>query len=149
MTSFAKFLMAIFFVVIVASLFASCNGASPFYMDTVFPKYSKFESFANNTNTTDYSSRDTHGAMDTYKPFLIDQPAAECNKIYGFNGLFCTPKDAADNLDKFADAEGRLDCKDNSGLSNSRGGLCLTPEHKRLLATRGGNITNGNDEIGH
>jgi hypothetical protein len=117
-------------------------------MDTIFQKHSKFESFTNNTNMIDYSSNETHSAMDTYKQFLIEKPAAECKKIYGFNGLFCTPTETGDNLDKFADTEGRLDCKDNSGLSNSKGGLCLSPEQKRLLSSRGGNITGSSDDIG-
>lgn len=149
MHGFTMFLMAIFVIVIVSSLFVSCNSASPFYMDNVFQKFSKFEPFANNSNMTDYASRDGNLPMDTYKPFLIDKPPAECNKIYGFNGLFCKPNEMGDNLDKFAEAEGSLDCKENSGLSNSKGGLCLTPEMKQLLSTRGGNITGGNSEIGH
>jgi len=149
MTNFAMFLMTIFIIVIVSSLFVSCNNASPFYMDTVFPRFSQFESFANNSNMTDYSSRDTHLPMDTYKPYLIDKPPAECKKIYGFNGLFCKPNETGEHLDKFAEAEGKIDCTDNSGLSNSKGGLCLTPEMKQLLSTRGGNITGGNAEIGH
>ena len=61
------------------------------------------------------------------------------------NGLFCSPLSSdVDNLDKFADAEGRLSCTDNSGLSNSKGGLCLTDDHRRLLSTRGGNSTGCN-----
>ena len=147
MSSFAMFLMAIFIFVIVSSLFVTCNSASPFYMDTIFQKFSKFESFA--SGSVDYSSSDKNAPMDTYKQFLIQSPPAECKKIYGFNGLFCKPSDAVDHLDMFADTEGKVDCTDNSGLSNSRGGLCLSPEQKRLLASRGGNVTVRNDEIGH
>ena len=147
MSSFAMFLMAIFIFVIVSSLFVSCNSAAPFYMDTIFQKFSKFESFA--SGSTDYSSSDNHAPMDTYKQFLIQNPPAECNKIHGFNGLFCKPSDAVDHLDVFADTQGKVDCTENSGLSNSMGGLCLSPEQKHLLASRGGNVTLRNDEIGH
>jgi len=147
MSRFAMFLMAIFIFVIVSSLFVTCNSASPFYMDTIFQKFSKFESFA--PGSIDYSSRDNHAPMDTYKQYLIQKPAPECKKIYGFNGLFCNPSDTVVHLDTFSDAEGKVDCTENSGLSNSKGGLCLSPEQKRLLATRGGNITLRNDEIGH
>ena len=149
MSSVMQFFTVIFILVIVLSLFVSCNSESPFYMDNIFQKYSRFENFANNSNAMDYSSSDAYASMDTYKPFLINQPEAECKKIDGFNGLFCKPKDTGDNLDKFADAEGKPDCKDSSGLTNSKGGLCLTPEHKRLLSTRGGNSTGGSAEIGH
>ncbi len=147
MSGFAMFLMAIFIFVIVSSLFVTCNSVSPFYMDTIFQKFSKFESFS--SGSTDYSSRDNHSPMDAYKQFLIQKPLDECKKIHGFNGLFCKPTGAVEHLDVFADTQGKVDCTDNSGLSNSRGGLCLSPEQKRLLATRGGNITLRNDEIGH
>lgn len=149
MSNLTMFLMAIFIIVIVLSLFVSCNGAAPFYMDTVFPKFSKFEPFVNNTNMIDYSSNDTHKPMDTYKPFMIDKPPAECKKIYGFNGLFCKPNETGEHLDIFSGAEGKKGCTDNSGLSNSMGGLCLTDDMKQLLATRGGNVTVSNAEIGH
>jgi hypothetical protein len=129
-------------------LLVSCNSASPYYADTIFQKHSNFENFANNTNDLDYSSKEDNAAMDTYKPFLISTPAAECKTMYGFTGLFCGPTTAGNPIDKFGNTEGKLDCKDNSGLSNSKGGLCLSDEQKRLLSTRGGNITNRNSEIG-
>jgi hypothetical protein len=127
---FTMFLAIIFILVICSSLFVSCNSVSPIYMDTVFQKHSNFENFENNS-------------MNEYAKHLIVPPEGGCKKVHGINGLFCAPSDVADHLDKFADAEGKLECKDNSGLSNSRGGLCLSDEHKRLLSTRGGNSTNG------
>jgi hypothetical protein len=147
MSVFATVLMAIFIFVIVSSVSASSNSASPFYMDNVFQKYSDYENFA--LGASGYSSSDNKAPADKYKQNRIQKTADECKKIYGFNGLFCKPSDAVVHLDMFADSEGKVDCTDNSGLSNSKGGLCLTPQQKRLLATRGGNITLRNDEIGH
>ena len=49
-----------------------------------------------------------------------------------------------DKIDMFADAPGKLTCK--SSLSNSKGPLCLTDEHKKLLTTRGGNMSGDNAE---
>ena len=143
MSVFATFLMAIFIFVIVSSVSASCKSASPFYMDNIFQKYSDYENFS--LGLYDNSSGDNKAPVQN----LTQKSADDCKKIYGFSGLFCKPSDAVVNLDMFADSEGRLDCTDNSGLSNSKGGLCLTPQQKRLLATRGGNITSRNDEIGH
>jgi hypothetical protein len=131
MTMITVFLAVIFILVICSSLFISCNAVSPIYMDTVFKKHSEFENFENNT-------------MNEYAKHLIVPQENGCKKVHGMNGLFCAPSNEADNLDKFADAEGKLDCKDNSGLSNSRGGLCLTEQHKRLLSTRGGNSAPSN-----
>lgn len=134
MTMFTMFLAIIFIFVICSSLFVSCNSVSPIYMDTVFQKHSKFENFENNS-------------MSEYKNHLINPSDNTCKTVHGINGLFCAPSNVADNLDKFANAEGKLDCKESSGLSNSKGGLCLSDEHKRLLSTRGGNFIANKEEI--
>lgn len=125
MSLFTIFLAIVFILVICSSLFVSCSNASPVYMDTVFQKHSEFENFESDSSPE-------------YKKYLLEKSPDACKKLHGINGLFCEPG-AVYTLDKFADAEGKLECKDNSGLSNSKGGLCLTDEHKRLLATRGGN----------
>jgi hypothetical protein len=131
MSMITLFLVIIFILVICSSLFVSCNAVSPIYMDTVFKKHSEFENFENST-------------INEYSKHMIVPEEAGCKKVHGMNGLFCSPlSTAVDNLDKFADTEGKLSCTDNSGLSNSRGGLCLSEEHKLLLSTRGGNSTNG------
>ena len=132
MSKLTLFLAIIFILVICSSLFVSCNAVSPIYMDTVFKKHSDFENFENNS-------------MNEYSKHMIVSQEAGCKKVHGMNGLFCSPLSSdVDNLDKFADAEGKLSCTDNSGLSNSKGGLCLTDDHRRLLSTRGGNSTGGN-----
>jgi hypothetical protein len=129
MSMLTLFLAIIFILVICSSLFVSCNTVSPIYMDTVFKKHSDFENFENNIS-------------NEYSKHLIVSQEAGCKKVHGMNGLFCSPlSNDVDNLDKFADVEGRLSCTDNSGLSNSKGGLCLTDDHRRLLSTRGGNST--------
>ena len=136
MSMITLFLVIIFILVICSSLFVSCNAVSPIYMDTVFKKHSEFENFENST-------------INEYSKHMIVPEEAGCKKVHGMNGLFCSPlSTAVDNLDKFANAEGKLNCTDNSGLSNSRGGLCLTDDHRRLLSTRGGNSTGINTPEG-
>ena len=136
MSMLTLFLAIIFILVIGSSLFVSCNAVSPIYMDTVFKKHSEFENFENST-------------INEYSKHMIVPEEAGCKKVHGMNGLFCSPlSTAVDNLDKFANAEGKLNCTDNSGLSNSRGGLCLTDDHRRLLSTRGGNSTGINTPEG-
>ena len=132
MSMLTLFLAIIFILVICSSLFVSCNAVSPIYMDTVFKKHSEFENFENNS-------------MNEYAKHMIVYQEAGCKKVHGMNGLFCSPLSSdVDNLDKFADAEGRLSCTDSSGLINSKGGLCLSDDHRRLLTTRGGNSTGSN-----
>ena len=129
MSMITLFLAIILIFLISSSLFVSCNSVSPIYMDTVFQKHGNFENFENNS-------------MNEYKKHLFDKSPDACKNVHGINGLFCSPDAVGNNLDKFANAEGKLDCKNNSGLSNSKGGLCLDDEHMRLLRTRGGNSTN-------
>ena len=140
MTFYSILLVIIFILVIASTLMVSCNAASPYYADTIFQKHSTVESFVNNANKLDYSSKVDNGSMDTYKPFLISNSASECKTIDGIDGLFCGPTTPLNPIDKFGNTEGKLDSKESSGLSNSKGGLILSDEQKKLLSTRGGNM---------
>ena len=52
-------------------------------------------------------------------------------------------------LDQFSSAVGSAECAGkSSGLSNSKGPLCLSDDQKRLLQTRGGNATGMDSQIG-
>ncbi len=56
---------------------------------------------------------------------------------------------ARGSLDLFSNSNGNVDCiMKSSGLSNSKGGLCLSPDLIYLLQTRGGNSTTGDSQIG-
>lgn len=62
------------------------------------------------------------------------------------NSLFASPINSNHHIDKFLDVttvgvNGKAGCY-SSGLSNSRGALCLTPELIQALKTRGGNAGN-------
>ena len=141
--------IVLFILVIVSATMLSCSNFQPHHADNVFQKHSKFEGFANNGEKLDYSSKEEHKMMDTNKQFLINQPEAECKKVFGFDGLFCTPKDEAQKLDKIGSSHGSAACVGkSSGLSNSMGGLCLDANQIKLLSTRGGNMTAGSDDIG-
>lgn len=149
----------VFIIFITIALCTSCSNVSPFYYDTIFPRYSKFEGFAPKSNHTDYSTTEKHLPLDNYNRYLIT-PKTECNKpecnkpefnkqdavcdkIFGFNGLLCTKQEVDAKLDMFSDAPGKLGCGNSFGLSNSKGSLCLNDTHINLLRTRGGNNTGG------
>jgi len=62
------------------------------------------------------------------------------------NSLFASPMNSDEHLDKFLDVTtvgvaGKNGCQ-SSGLSNSRGALCLSPDLIQALQTRGGNAGN-------
>lgn len=64
--------------------------------------------------------------------------------IGGFNGLYGSSEQPSNNLDVFKTAVGSTDQRcfsTASGLSNSRGALCLDNTQFTLLRTRGGNQT--------
>ena len=136
-------LVIVLFVLILSSAtMVSCANFKPHYADNVFEKHSQFEGFKNNNQMLDYSSKEQHAAMDTNKQHLIATPPAECKKVFGFDGLFCSAKDGPDAVDKIGSAKGRRECVGkSSGLTNSMGGLCLDENQVKLLSTRGGNMS--------
>jgi len=69
-------------------------------------------------------------------------------KVEGFEGLMPAPFAESKLLDPFFKAESKPDCQ-GSGLTKGAGGLCLTPELKILLQTRGKNATGGESQIGN
>lgn len=142
-------LVIVLFVLILSSAtMVSCVNFKPHYADNIFEKHSQFEGFKNNNQMLDYSSKEQNSAMDTNKQHLIATPPAECKKVFGFDGLFCTPNEGPDTIDQIGSAKGSSDCVGNSsGLTNSMGGLCLDDNQKRLLSTRGGNMSTGPEQI--
>ena len=122
----------------------SCNSFEPTQHDGVAKNAATTEGFTgkmlkyfNNDETNDF-----HGA------YSMEANGQDCKKLYGFDGLFCKPDVADKSLDLYATAEGKLDCE-GSGLTNSRGSLCLDENQKTMLRTRGGNNTGKDAEVGH
>ena len=140
--NFFNILVIILFVLIItSSTMISCANFKPHFADNLYVKHSKFEGFKNNDNMLDYSSKEENTPMDTNKQHIISPPPAGCKKVFGFDGLFCTPKSEESVIDKIGSTKGSTDCiGKSSGLSNSKGGLCLDEQQIKLLSTRGGNM---------
>lgn len=68
-------------------------------------------------------------------------------RLAGYPGLQTAPNAAFEPLDAFSQAVGSVQCE-ASGLSNSRGPLCLDATQRRLLSSRGGNLSSGDSQIG-
>lgn len=133
-------LCIVVFLIIIVSLFSG-SGYVPYVPTNLFPKQFAYEGFTQ--MDSDYSSATTNSSMDTYKSFLIDSTqSGDCKKLHGFNGLFCQPLVADKKIDMFADTPGSMSCiGTSSGLTNSKGGVCLTEAQKMMLSSRGGNQT--------
>ena len=138
-----QFLGLVIVAIMILSLLCSCTNVVPYSSSTLFPKYYKYEGMQD----LEYTSKSEHQAMDTYTSFLINNPNFECKKVHGFDGLYCKPFVADAKIDIYSGAQGSLECK-GTGLTNSRGGLCLDKTQLHLLTTRGGNATGGGGEIG-
>lgn len=135
------------FLIIVTSLFCG-SGYVPYVPTNLFSHQYPYEGYAN--MGTDYSSKSNNSIMDSYAPSFIDgSKAGNCKKVYGFDGLFCEPGVADKKIDTFADTPGSLNCfGKSSGLTNSKGSLCLTDSQKTMLSTRGGNQTGAPSTLG-
>jgi hypothetical protein len=146
--NFFNILVIILFVLIISSAtMMSCANFKPHFADNLFQNHAKFEGF--NTQTLDYSSKEENSAMDKNKQHMISPATGECKKVFGFDGLFCAPKEGPNSIDQIGATKGSLECVGkSSGLTNSLGGLCLDDNQKKLLSTRGGNMTSGAEEIG-
>ena len=132
--------------VIIFSMLCSCSTVRPYSPSTIFSHEYPYEGFAN----LEYLNNDAKtNDLVVNKHLLENQNAADCKKVHGFNGLFCKPGVADNKIDKFSGVEGDSKCfGQSSGLSNSKGSLCLGSDLTRLLQTRGGNQTGGPSQIG-
>lgn len=69
--------------------------------------------------------------------------------LFEADGLKASPIQALPLSDPVSGLQGSANCVGSSnGLSNSLGGLCLTADVKTQFATRGGNQSGGNFQIG-
>jgi hypothetical protein len=142
--------VAILFVVIigVALWFSSTPSYVP-YSSTVFSNQAKFEAFSTR-KSVEYSSAENNSALDgPVSTFLIEQPSGP-KAVGGFAGagVFKSPDMAfTEKLDIYSQAKGSLN-SEGYGYYNSRGSLELDPNMKKMLQTRGGNMTGSSSTIG-
>lgn len=137
---------SVILLLIIASLTASAVRFVPYDEKTIFAKEYPFEGFA---QASEYTTNPGQTPIDSYQSFLIQGDTADCKKVYGFDGLYCKPSAPETPLDVYSSAQGNTSCYgSSSGLSNSKGSLCLDAKQKSLLTTRGGNSTGHDSEIG-
>jgi len=133
---------------IIMSLLCSCSSVRPYSPDSFFARQYPYEGFGG--MSISYTNNDPKQSDSTVANFLTSEPnIVDCKKVHGFDGLFCKPDAAVSKIDKFSEVKGDVKCVgQSSGLSNSKGGLCLGNDLTRLLQTRGGNQTSGPDQYG-
>lgn len=90
----------------------------------------------------EYSAYPSGNNVDTYTGALIDREKAnvDCKRVWGYNGLFCSPETGDKLFDPFFGSGSSMSCE-GSGITKSGGNVCLNAEQRRLLTTRGGNAS--------
>lgn len=131
----------LFVFILLVSVF-SCSNFVPYSSNSLFSRYSKFEGFEAN------SAGSVGSPLETVVEKEEKEEEEEEAKIEGFEGLKPSPYNEDKQLDSFSKTAGSLDCeKISSGLSNEKGGLCLSDEQIKLLSSRGGNASSGEAKI--
>ena len=137
-------LISLLLLVLIFATMFSCSSFEPNQEDSAAKNAATTEGFAG--NMLKYFNKDE--TNDFHGAYSVGTNGQDCQKLYGFDGLFCTPGVADKSLDIYATADGKLDCE-GSGLTNSRGSLCLDENQRNMLRTRGGNNTGKDAEVGH
>jgi hypothetical protein len=140
-------LMTLFFVLIIGSaLLWSAPEIQPYSFKSTTPfgrtQTPYKEGF---DHAIDYTSTNTYQPVDyTYNGYSI----APTTDVYTRtqDGVFGSP-DASEKIDLFSGLSGSAECSNGSGLTNSRGHICLPENHYKLLTTRGGNASSGDSQI--
>lgn len=129
--------LSVIFILVIAFATSTASSVIPYSSANLFTYGYPYEGFAT-----------VHDKLEIVPVTVGSTSGSECSKLNGFDGLYCSPSSAGKMLDVFSDADSGLTCS-GSGLSNSKGSLCLTPAHQALLSTRGGNTMGIPAEIGN
>jgi hypothetical protein len=138
------FILALILLVLISFTTIGSSTYVPYMKDMLFAKMYPYEGFK--SVPAAYSSYPKNDMNDSEAPLIDSTPSTsssspQCQKVRGFNGLFCPAKmeeDPSNPMDIYSKASGDWKCE-SYGLMNSRGFLCLDDNMKKLLTTRGGN----------
>jgi hypothetical protein len=134
---FTYIVVALFLAFVIMFSTSCSSNFIPFSNDKMgFP----YEGFSNNKKDLVTNKKESMAALSPSEVSL--------KKVEGFEGLLPAPYADTALIDPFFKAESRQDCQ-GSGLTKGSGSLCLTPELKTLLQTRGKNATGGDFQIGN
>jgi len=140
----SEYLFVIIAFVVIIGMTACCaaKGVVPYSRDSIFTQQYAYEPYANMLETTRYSPEVISQAAPTQSSIVY-------KNVVGFNGVFPNPGAVEPVIDKFSELDGNQSCfNGSSGLSNSKGAICLSASAKQSLLTRGGNLTGSDSQIG-
>ena len=146
-----KNIMFILFIVAIVLFMLFCSCSSDFlpfsfaeYRKNEFPYRENYQ----NIKPLTYSTAKENKPLDVYINMMENQSPVDCKKVMGMNGLFCKPYVADNIIDPMFGIDSSVDCA-GSGLTKSKGNICLNQAQNTLLTTRGGNASGHNCYIGN
>ena len=144
--------MTILVIVITITLWCSCNSYSPYSSSSglVGHPFEGFQGSELKPKSYGYTSYPCNQTVDSMDHRLISSTSVGqgCQKVAGFRGLQCSDNAPFVEMDIYSLANGGCDGTTSSGLSNSRGYLCLDQNQIQQLKTRGGNAGSCDSQIG-
>jgi hypothetical protein len=140
-------IITIIILLFIAIALSTSVSYSPYMMNNMHKNYYPYEGFSSNISYANANGNTKAAAAEPPASVINNIKKAPCKKIFGFDGLFCDPHGAEEKLDYFSELKGGSICE-GSGLSNSKGSLCLDETSLGLLTTRGGNAKGGDSQIG-
>ena len=134
----------LFIIVIGMSIYGNGVGYIAFAPRSKNLTPSAYENFQNQFQLP------VHGAANVSKTEVsVLQDTKVPLGVFEAQGLKAAPLDAPPLVDPVSKLRGSPECVGNSsGYSNSLGGLCLSDEVKKQFASRGGNSSSGEMQIG-
>ena len=140
---------AVLIVVILLVIFFSLSSAAafvPYSPSTLFSNQYAYEGF----NVGEYTTFPANTSIDSYTSRDIKDTTSgqACKRVWGFDSLLCDPNSSDASIDPFSKASSSTTCA-SSGLTNSKGFLCLDENQRKLLSSRGGNVGGCDSQIGH
>lgn len=134
-------LLIIAAILLIVIFMATAQGYVPYSKATLFSKQFKYEGM---TSIADTASKFENTPLVNEKK-SVEKDGKE--KVEGFQGLQTSPYTDYAPIDRLGQLKSTTKCE-QSIFSTSTGFVCLDDETKKLLASRGGNASSGEAEIG-
>jgi hypothetical protein len=143
--------IVVFFLFLLVIGFATCDSCfsnvKPFnhYKQNGQSKFEGFDNLPEVISSPEY----VPGSTGSIGP-SVDKDSAGALSVFGFKGLYAAPYGKDAPIDPLYNQMGDPKClSQSSGYTDSKGGLCLSNDVKKLFLTRGGNQSGAQAQIGH
>lgn len=139
--------IVVFVLFILVIFFATCDSCHSVKSYNHYPNESMFEGFSELPGVI---SNPEYVPASVGQPPSVESSAEGPLSVFGFKGIYAAPYGKDAPIDPLFNQKGDNKCVgQSSGYSDSKGGLCLSNDVKKLFMTRGGNQSGAQMQIGH